>query len=200
MYVPRIAILISGKGSNMEAILKACLTDELPAEVSFVGSDNINAKGLDTAAALGAATRVFFYKRDGRQAAEEMIAKAIKETCTDWIVLAGFMKILSPEFVKRFHNRIINIHPSLLPSFPGAHGILDAWNAKADHTGVTVHIVDEEVDHGHILAQEKVDIMPDETLEKLEEKIHMVEHKIYKEALKKHFLENPISIEEWEEE
>lgn len=200
MYVPRIAILISGKGSNMEAILKACLTDELPAEVSFVGSDNINAKGLDTAAALGAGTRVFFYKRDGRQAAEEMIAKAIKETCTDWIVLAGFMKILSPEFVKRFHNRIINIHPSLLPSFPGAHAIIDAWNAKADHTGVTVHIVDEEVDHGHILAQEKVDIMPDETLEKLEEKIHMVEHKIYKEALKKHFLENPISIEEWEEE
>lgn len=192
--------MISGKGSNMEAILKACLTDELPAEVSFVGSDNINAKGLATAAALGAETRVFFYKRDGRQAAEEMIAKAVKETCTDWIILAGFMKILSPEFVKKFHDRIINIHPSLLPSFPGAHGILDAWKAKADHTGVTVHIVDEEVDHGHILAQEKIDILPNELLENLEERIHRVEHKIYKEALKKHFLENPISIEAWEEE
>ena len=189
MYLPRIAILISGKGSNMEAILKSCLTGELPAEVSFVGSDNINAKGLDTAATLGAQTRVFFYKRDGRKAAEEMIANAIEETETDWIVLAGFMKILSPEFVKRFHNRIINIHPSLLPSFPGAHGILDAWNAKADHTGVTVHIVDEEVDHGPILAQEEVHRLPEDTMETLEERIHRTEHRIYKTALKKFFSE-----------
>ena len=102
MYIPRIAILISGTGSNMEVILKACITGELPAQVSFVGSDNINAKGLSTAAALGAPTRVFFYKRDGREAAEEAIAKAVEETHTDWIILAGFMKILSPGFVRRF--------------------------------------------------------------------------------------------------
>ena len=147
MFLPRIAILISGTGSNMEVILKACITGELPAEVSFVGSDNINAKGLDTASALGAQTRVFFYKRDGRKAAEEAIAMAIKDTETDWIILAGFMKVLSPEFVRKFPCKIINIHPAMLPSFPGAHGIRDAWEAKADHTGVTVHIVDEEVDH-----------------------------------------------------
>jgi Folate-dependent phosphoribosylglycinamide formyltransferase PurN len=86
----------------MEVILKACITGELPAEVSFVGSDNINAKGLDTASALGAQTRVFFYKRDGRKAAEEAIAMAVKDTETDWIILAGFMKVLSPEFVRKF--------------------------------------------------------------------------------------------------
>ena len=199
MCLPRIAILISGTGSNMEVILKACITGELPAEVSFVGSDNINARGLGTAAALGAPTRVFFYKRDGRNSAEEAIAKAVEETKTDWIILAGFMKILSPAFVKRFPDRIINIHPALLPAFPGAHGIRDAWEAKAGHTGVTVHVVDEEVDHGRVLAQERVDILPDDTIEMLEEKIHRVEHRIYSETLKKHFEENPISIEEREE-
>lgn len=199
MCLPRIAILISGTGSNMEVILKACITGELPAEVSFVGSDNINARGLGTAAALGAPTHMFFYKRDGRNSAEEAIAKAVEETKTDWIILAGFMKILSPAFVKRFPDRIINIHPALLPAFPGAHGIRDAWEAKAGHTGVTVHVVDEEVDHGRILAQERVDILPDDTIEMLEEKIHRVEHRIYSETLKKHFEENPISIEEREE-
>ncbi len=77
------------------------------------------------------------------------------------------MKVLSPEFVRKFPDKIINIHPAMLPSFPGAHGIRDAWEAKADHTGVTVHIVDEEVDHGRILAQERVDILPEDTLETL---------------------------------
>ena len=101
--------------------------------------------------------------------------------------------------MKRFPDRIINIHPALLPAFPGAHGIRDAWEAKAGHTGVTVHVVDEEVDHGRILAQERVDILPDDTIEMLEEKIHRVEHRIYSETLKKHFEENPISIEEREE-
>lgn len=200
MYIPRIAILISGTGSNMEVLVKASLTGELPAQVSFVGSDRISAKGLDTANALGAPTRVFFYKRDGRTAAEAAIAKAIKETHTDWIVLAGFMRVLSPEFVKEFAGRIINIHPALLPSFPGAHGIEDAWNAKVNVTGVTVHLVDEEVDHGPILAQEEVPVLSDDTIETLEARIHTTEHKIYKEALKNFFEEHPINISEWEED
>lgn len=200
MYTPRIAILISGAGTNMREILKACIAGEIPARVSFVGSDRLSAKGLDTAAALGAETRVFHYKRDGREAAENAIADAIRETHTDWIVLAGFMRILSPEFVKRFPGRIINIHPALLPSFPGAHGIRDAWDAKVKETGVTVHIVDEEVDHGPILAQEKVTVEPDDTIETLEAKIHAVEHKIYKTALKRFFEDNPINIDQWKED
>ena len=199
MYVPRIAILISGTGTNMEALMKASITGELPAQVSFVGSDSITAKGLSTAAALGAPTRVFFYKRDGRKAAEEALANAIEETHSDWIVLAGFMRILSPEFVRRFAGRIINIHPALLPLFPGAHGIRDAWDAGVPETGVTVHIVDEEVDHGPILAQEKIERTPEDTLETLEAKIHAAEHRIYKAALKEFLEKHPVEIDQWED-
>lgn len=192
MRQPRIAILISGTGTNMEAIIKAIISGELSAEVTFVGSDRLSAKGLTTAAALGAQTKVFYYKRDGRENAETALADAIIETKTDWIVLAGFMRVLSPAFVKQFAGRIINIHPALLPSFPGAHGIRDAWDAGVDTTGVTVHIVDEEVDHGPILAQEAVKRLPGDTIETLEARIHETEHKIYKSALKKFFNENPI--------
>ena len=193
MRTPRIAILISGTGTNMEAIMKAIIAGELSAEVTFVGSDRLSAKGLTTAAALGASTRVFFYKRDGRENAEAALADAIIETETDWIVLAGFMRVLSPTFVKKFSGKIINIHPALLPAFPGAHGIQDAWDAGVDTTGVTVHIVDEEVDHGSILAQEAVKRLPDDTIETLEARIHKTEHKIYKAALVKFFKENPVS-------
>ncbi|WP_278549421.1 phosphoribosylglycinamide formyltransferase [Cloacibacillus evryensis] len=200
MYLPRIAILISGTGTNMEAILKASITGELPAQVSFVGSDRLEAKGLSTAAALGAPTRVFFYRRDGKTAAEEAIAKAVDETASDWIVLAGFMRILSPEFVRRFKGRIINIHPALLPAFPGAHGILDAWNAGVPETGVTVHIVDEEVDHGPILAQERIRRTPEDTLESIEAKIHAAEHQLYKRALKEFLEKNPVDIDQLEGE
>ena len=184
----------------MEAILKASITGELPAQVSFVGSDRLEAKGLSTAAALGAPTRVFFYRRDGKTAAEAAIAKAVDETASDWIVLAGFMRILSPEFVRRFKGRIINIHPALLPAFPGAHGILDAWNAGVPETGVTVHIVDEEVDHGPILAQERVRRTPEDTLESLEAKIHAAEHQLYKRALKEFLEKNPVDIDQLEGE
>lgn len=184
----------------MEAILKASITGELPAQVSFVGSDRLEAKGLSTAAALGAPTRVFFYRRDGKTAVEEAIAKAVDETASDWIVLAGFMRILSPEFVRRFKGRIINIHPALLPAFPGAHGILDAWNAGVPETGVTVHIVDEEVDHGPILAQERVRRTPEDTLESLEAKIHAAEHQLYKRALKEFLEKNPVDIDQLEGE
>lgn len=190
MHLPRIAILISGTGTNMEALVKAVISGELQAEVTFVGSDKIEAKGLATAAALGVPTRVFFYKKDGKKAAENAIAKAVEETKTDWIILAGFMRILSPSFVNRFKGRIINIHPALLPAFPGAHGIRDAWDAGVSETGVTVHIVDEEVDHGPILAQESVKREPGDTIETLEAKIHAVEHSLYKRTLIKFFRQN----------
>lgn len=191
MRLPRLAILISGTGTNMDAIVRAVKSGELQAEVTFVGSDKADAKGLITAAAHGIATHVFTYKRGERAAAEEAIARTVEETKSDWIILAGFMRILSPEFVRRFHGRIINIHPALLPLFPGAHGIQDAWDAGVKETGVTVHIVDEEVDHGPILAQEKVIRTPDDTIETLEAKIHAVEHQIYKRTLKKFLQEHP---------
>ena len=136
-------------------------------------------------------TRVFSYKELGKADAEEAIALAVEEAGADWIVLAGFMRILSPDFVRRFAGRIINIHPALLPLFPGAHGIQDAWDAGVPETGVTIHIVDEEVDHGPILAQESVKREPEDTIETLEAKIHAVEHKLYKKTLKEFFAKNP---------
>ncbi len=187
----KIAILISGAGTNMRAILSAIESGELEAEASFVGSDNPSAKGLKTAASLGVPTRIFSYKELGRERAEKAIIAAAEEARVDWIVLAGFMRILSPAFVRQFSGRIINIHPSLLPQFPGAHGIRDAWEAGVSETGVTIHIVDEEVDHGPILAQGKVKREADDTLEALEEKIHALEHELYKKTLQELFNKNP---------
>ena len=193
MRRPRIAILISGRGTNMEAIVKACQCGELEADVLFVGSDRPGARGLETAASFGLDTKIFYYKRDGRETAEDAMAAAIEASKCDWIVLAGFMRILSPRFVHRFAGRIVNIHPAILPSFPGAHGIQDAWDYGVKLTGVTVHIVDDQVDHGPILAQECVRRLPEDTIETLEAKIHEVEHKIYKAALKELFAAHPLN-------
>lgn len=193
MTRPRIAILISGTGTNMDAIVRACISGELEADVTFVGSDRASAKGLATATTLGMQTRVFSYKDNGREICEKQIAETIDLTGTNWIVLAGFMRILSEQFVHKYKGRIINIHPALLPLFPGAHGILDAWNAGVQETGVTVHLVDEKVDHGPILAQETVKRNSDDTIETLEAKIHKTEHKLYKQALKDFFAQNPIN-------
>lgn len=184
----RAAILISGSGTNMAAIAEAVKAGELDAEITFVGSDKEDAAGLTKAAALGLLTKTFSYK-NGKAAAEEEMAGAVTSTGTDWIILAGYMRILSPDFVKRFAGRIINIHPSLLPSFPGAHAITDAWNYGVKVTGVTIHVVDELVDHGEILAQCAVKINGADTPETLEVKIHKIEHRLYKATLKKLFKE-----------
>lgn len=184
---PRIAILISGSGTNMTAITEAVAGGALKAEISFVGSDRESAAGLGKAEARGLNTRTFSYK-NGRAAAEEEIAAAVAGAGAHWIVLAGYMRILSPEFVRRFEGRIVNIHPSLLPAFPGAHAIDDAWSYGVKVTGVTVHLVDEQVDHGEILAQQAVAVEEDDTRQSLEAKIHAVEHLVYTATLKKLFL------------
>ena len=187
MSKPRIAILISGTGTNMVALVNACKAGELQADITFVGSDRASAKGLITAQEMGMETKLFNYKLEGKENAEARLADEIEATNSEWIVLAGYMRILTPDFVRRFQGKIINIHPALLPSFPGAHAIQDAWDAGVETTGVTIHIVDEEVDHGPILAQEEVHSLPEDTIETLEERIHKTEHKLYKAALKKFF-------------
>ena len=187
MSKPRIAILISGTGTNMVALVNACKAGGLQADITFVGSDRASAKGLITAQEMGMETKLFNYKLEGKENAEARLADEIEATNSEWIVLAGYMRILTPDFVRRFQGRIINIHPALLPSFPGAHAIQDAWDAGVETTGVTIHIVDEEVDHGPILAQEEVHRLPEDTIETLEERIHKTEHKLYKAALKKFF-------------
>lgn len=179
----RLAVLISGRGSNMIAIADNCRAGLLDAEISFVASDRPDAPGLSWARGMKIPVRILPYSSQGRESAEKWLDDLLDNTGTDWLALAGFMRILSPEFVAKRKGRVINIHPSLLPSFPGRNSIREAYDHGVKITGVTVHFVDELVDHGKIIAQEPVRILPDDTIEDLEERIHMTEHVLFSRAL-----------------
>lgn len=180
----RIGILISGRGSNMIALADAVRAGRVPnAEVVLVVSDQPSAAGLSKAKERGIETLVI--ERRGRQRAEhdrEVVA-ALSERQVDLVCLAGYMRVLSPEFVGRFRGRILNIHPSLLPSFPG----LDAQKQALEHgvrkTGCTVHLVDETLDGGPIIAQRVVSVHEDDTVESLSARILVEEHELYPEAV-----------------
>lgn len=188
---PRIAILLSGAGSNMDAIVAACKRGTLQAEIALVASDNPKSAGLARAKGAGYETTVAEYRKGiARTENERPLIEAIRGRGVEWIVLAGFMRVLSSDFVRAFRGRIVNIHPSLLPAFPGAHAVEDALEAEADVTGVTIHIVDELVDHGPIIAQEEVFILPDDSAETLTERIHAVEHRLYPTTLQQLFHED----------
>jgi formyltetrahydrofolate-dependent phosphoribosylglycinamide formyltransferase len=188
---PGMAIMISGTGSNMEAIMSAARRGSLAARTVLVISDKPDAQGLKKAKAKGVKTLAVPYKKEvPREETESAIIGAIKAERAEWVVLAGFMKLLTPRFVQTFRNRIVNIHPALLPSFPGAHAIRDALAARADITGVTVHMVDELMDHGTIIAQEEVAILPGDTEETLAARIHAVEHRLYPRTLQQLFHED----------
>jgi len=180
----KLAILVSGTGSNMEEIAKNCIRGFINAEVTFVASDKSDAAGLEKARSLGISTMVLPYLKEGQESAEKVLIDKIIKEQVDWLVLAGFMRILSPGLVQKLSGKIVNIHPSLLPALPGTKAIERAWNAGVKITGVTVHLVDEKVDHGPILAQEPVRVSGSETLESLERKIHDVEHRIYSRVLR----------------
>lgn len=180
----RIGILISGRGSNMIALADAVRAGQLPnAEVVVVVSDQPNAAGLSKAKERGIETLVI--ERRGRQRAEhdrEVVA-ALNERQVDLVCLAGYMRVLSSEFVGGFRGRILNIHPSLLPSFPG----LDAQKQALEHgvkwTGCTVHVVDETLDRGPIIAQRVVPVSDDDTVESLSARILEQEHELYPAAV-----------------
>lgn len=185
---PRVAILISGHGTNMLALIERFRSGETPGEVVFVASDNPEAPGLEKASALGVRTRIYPYREKGRKVCEEAMRKDLAANGVDWIILAGFMKVLSPDFVSAFSGKIVNIHPSLLPSFPGVDAIGQAWRYGVKLTGVTVHLVDEKVDHGPILAQEALRIDEGESMESLESRVHELEHRLYWVTLRDLFL------------
>lgn len=180
----KLAILVSGTGSNMEEIAKNCIRSFINAEVAFVASDKSDAAGLEKARYLGISTMVLPYLEEGKENAEKVLIDKILKEQVDWLVLAGFMRILSAGLVQKLSGKIVNIHPSLLPAFPGTKAIERAWNTGVKITGVTVHLVDEKIDHGQILAQEPVRVTGSETLESLERKIHDVEHRIYSRVLR----------------
>lgn len=182
--MPKIAILLSGRGTNMAALARRIASGDLDADIRLVGSDRPDAEGLARAEALSLPTLVLPYREKDKNEAEGLLLEHLEKKGVEWVVLAGFMRILSPRIVSRFRDRIVNIHPALLPAFPGTGAIAAAWNYGVKVTGVTVHLVDEEMDHGPILAQRCVPIDEGQTLEELEEHIHEVEHDIYWRTLK----------------
>ena len=180
----RFAVFASGHGSNLQAIMDAVQKGDIKAELALVFSDNRKAHALKRAEAAGIKTLCLVRKDYATpQSYERDIVIHLKEDNIDFIVLAGYMCILSPFFVKTYPQKILNIHPSLLPSFKGVRAIKDAFTYGAKVTGVTIHFVDEKMDHGPIIFQEPLKIMERDTLETLEQKIHKIEHRLYPKAI-----------------
>lgn len=187
----KIGILISGRGSNMVAIVDAVQSGEIPSsEVAVVISDKADAAGLAKARERGVETVVV--ERNGRKRAEHdaEIISELRKRGVELVCLAGYMRLLSPDFVQAFPNQIINIHPSLLPAFPGLDAQKQAFDAGVETTGCTVHYVDEELDHGPIILQQWVSVENGDTVDSLSERILEIEHKLYVEAIKYLVVEN----------
>lgn len=183
--VPNLAVFCSGEGTNLQAILDAVRRGGLRAQVALVVSDRPDAKALARARRAGAPAQYLNPRTSPTRAAYEgALIRLCASRRVRLICLAGFMRILSPVFVRRYRGRILNIHPALLPAFPGSHAVRDAlaWGAKV--TGVTVHLVDEQVDRGPILLQEPVAVAPGETAASLLRKLHRVEHRLYPQAIR----------------
>jgi phosphoribosylglycinamide formyltransferase 1 len=180
-----IVILISGRGSNMEAIVDACGREEWPARISAVISNKASASGLAWAAARGIATATVDHTAfDGREAFDAELARVIDQHAPDVVVLAGFMRILTPGFVRHYEGRLLNIHPSLLPAFPGLHTHRRAIEAGCKLAGATVHFVTPELDHGPIVAQAVVPVLPDDTEATLAARVLTQEHLMYPQAVR----------------
>jgi len=180
----RLGVLISGSGTNLQAIIDASRDRMLDADVVVVISNKEAAHGLDRARKVGIpAVWVDRSTYETMAAYNRSILHALKEHEVDLVVMAGYMRLLGKEVLDAYPNRVLNIHPSLLPSFAGANGIRDAFEYGVGVTGVTVHLANERFDEGAIIAQRPVVIEPDDTLETLEAKIHALEHELYPAAI-----------------
>jgi phosphoribosylglycinamide formyltransferase-1 len=186
----RVAILISSRGSNMQKLIEACQKPDFPAEIIVVGSNNSNALGLEYAKSKSINTFIIESKNftkfeNSREEFDKALDHEILKYDVEIICLAGFMRILSEWFVDKWHNKIINIHPSLLPDFKGAHAVKDALNAQVKISGCTTHFVSHEMDAGPIIMQSQVQVNDDDNLETLSQKILIKEHEIYPLTLEK---------------
>jgi len=190
-----LGILISGRGSNMNALAEACQDGRIPAEVRLVLSNVPGAPGLQRAAALGIETLVIETRRGRRREEHDLeMASALEKRGVSLVCLAGYMRLLSSAFVRKFPSRIMNIHPALLPAFPGLHAQRQALEAGVRYSGATVHFVDEGLDTGPIILQSVVPVLQDDTEESLSERILKEEHGLYPEAARL-FFEERLRIE-----
>jgi phosphoribosylglycinamide formyltransferase-1 len=180
----RLGILISGRGSNFEAIARNVAAGSIPAEIAVVIANRPEARGLETALRLGLNAVCIPSKGLDREIHDRMLLEELSRNAVDLVCLAGYMRLLSATFIRQFPNRILNIHPSLLPSFPG----LDAQHQALDHgvkiSGCTVHFVDEGLDAGPIILQSSVEVLDGDTAETLSARILREEHRIYSEAIR----------------
>ena len=180
----RVAVLLSGRGSNFVALADGCARGEVPAEIVLVLSDRPDAPGLARARERCIPTRVIPRKGLGQQEQERQMVAAVRAAGTEWVCLAGYMRILGAEFVAAFPERILNIHPALLPAFPGREAQRQAFEYGVKVSGCTVHLVDAGCDTGPIVAQRAVPVLDDDTTETLAARILEQEHRAYAEALR----------------
>jgi len=180
----RIGVLLSGRGSNFEALAESCAAGRIPdAEIALVVSNREGAPGIERARRRGIAARVIPSKGLEREVYDRQVAAALAEARVDLVCLAGYMRLLSPYFVAQFRGRILNIHPSLLPAFPGLEAQRQALEHGVKWSGCTVHFVDEHLDAGPIVLQAAVAVRDDDTVESLSARILAEEHRIYTEAV-----------------
>ncbi|WP_283679634.1 phosphoribosylglycinamide formyltransferase [Lentilactobacillus sp. Marseille-Q4993] len=185
MNKKRIAIFASGEGTNFTALAESFERENLPVSIELLVCDHKDANVLNRAAKFNVDTFVINFKEyPNKAAAEAVILEQLAAKHIDFIILAGYMRILGKTLLSKYEGKTINIHPALLPNFPGRHGIEDAFEAGVPVTGVTVHWVDSGIDSGKIIAQREVPVHKDDHLDQLEARIHAVEHKLYPEVVK----------------
>jgi len=180
----RVGVLLSGRGSNFASLAAACRRGEVPAEIVLVLSNREDAPGLARARELGIPARAIPAKGLSREAHEEKLLEALREAQVEWVCLAGYMRLLSPHFLAAYPNRILNIHPALLPAFPGLEAQKQAWEYGVKVAGCTVHLVDAGCDTGPIVVQRVVEVRDDDTPETLAARILEQEHIAYPQALR----------------
>jgi|SRR5687767_4453821 len=180
---PRLGVLISGRGSNLQAIIDASRSGGIAAEVAVVVSNNADAYGLERAKQAQIETIVIDHREKAREAYDEELVRELKARGVQLVCLAGFMRLLSPVFINAFPNAILNIHPSLLPAFPGTNAPYQAWEHGVKWTGATVHLVTTELDGGPIVAQEPVPVQDEDDADTLAARILEKEHRLYPMAI-----------------
>lgn len=181
----KIGVLVSGSGTNLQAIIDAMANDGLPVDIVKVVSSRPDAYGITRAENAGISTLVMNRNLYADPlAADQMIVDALKEAGAEYVVMAGYMRKCTPVLLDAFTDKVINLHPALLPSFKGAHAIQDAFDAGVKVTGVTVHLANEDYDKGPIIAQRPVVVEEGDTIDDLEARIHATEHVLYPEVLR----------------
>ena len=179
-----IGVLLSGSGTNLQALIDRVTDGSLAADIVLVISSRPDAYGIERAKAAG--IPVLVLNREAYadvEAADQRIVDALGEAGAEYVVMAGYMRMVTSVLLDAFPNRVMNLHPALLPSFRGAHGIQDAWDAGVKVTGVTVHFANAEYDKGPIIAQRPVVVREDDTVDTLEARIHDVEHELYPQVI-----------------